>query len=71
MRPQDVRDLGSTIAGGGAGLLLLNSVDWAAIAHGQLVKLSVAILLILLGYVMYKANKDRGTPDPPSAPSGT
>lgn len=65
MKPQDIRDLGSTIAGGGAGVAMLLTVNWAGIPHGESVKLGVAVLLILLGYLMYKHNP----PAPPPAPT--
>lgn len=54
MDPQDKRDLGSTIAGGGAGIALLLTVRWEAIPYGEAVKVAVAVLLAVLGYVMYR-----------------
>lgn len=51
------RDHASTIAGGGAGLLLLNSVKWEAVPHGECVKIGVALLLSLVGYLMYRKDQ--------------
>lgn len=44
----------STIAGGGAGLALLATVRWEAIPYGEAVKIGVAVLLVLVGYLMYR-----------------
>jgi hypothetical protein len=52
--PQDSNDLGSTIAGGGAGLWLLSTVKWEAVPYGECVKIAVAIALTILGYRMYR-----------------
>lgn len=54
MNPQETRDLGSTIAGGGAGLALLLTVRWDVVPYGEAVKLMVAVLLVMLGYLMYR-----------------
>jgi hypothetical protein len=48
------KDITSTIAGGGAGLALLTSVQWTAIPHGECVKVAVALVLIVVGYFMYR-----------------
>lgn len=52
-------DATTTIAGGAAGLLLLQTVRWESIpfALGEPAKILIAIGLIVLGYCMY-----RGTP---------
>ncbi len=47
------KDLRATLAGGMAGLALLNSVKWEAVPHGEAVKIAVAFLLIIAGYLMY------------------
>ena len=47
----------STIAGGVAGLALLQSVRWEQIPHGEAWKLLVAVGLALIGYLMYKGEK--------------
>ena len=49
-----MRDLGSTIAGGGAGLALLLTVRWEAIPQGEAVKVAAAFVLLVLGYLMYR-----------------
>lgn len=54
MNPQETRDLGSTIAGGGAGLALLLTVRWDVVPYGEAVKIMVAVLLVMLGYLMYR-----------------
>jgi hypothetical protein len=56
------QDQVSTIAGGGAGLGLLVTVRWELIPYGELVKTGVALLLIALGYCMYRGNRDKGQP---------
>ena len=50
-------DLASTIAGGGAGLALLLTVRWETIPAGESVKVAVAVLLALIGYLMYRGPK--------------
>ena len=50
----------STIAGGGAGVALLATVRWEMVPYGELVKLGTAVLLTLVGYLMY-----RESPTPP------
>jgi hypothetical protein len=57
------RDLSTTLAGGGAGLALLATVRWDLVPMGELVKIGVAILLMIAGYLMY-----HGKPSPPSPP---
>ncbi len=54
----------STIAGGGAGVALLATVRWEAVPYGELMKLATAVLLTLVGYLMYRGE----TPTPPDAP---
>lgn len=48
------KDKASTLAGGGAGMALLLTVNWAAVPAGELVKIAVAMTLIFIGYRMYK-----------------
>ena len=50
----DLKDLGTTLAGGGAGLWLLSTVKWDAVPAGECVKIAVALLLVILGYRMYR-----------------
>jgi hypothetical protein len=54
MNPQEMKDLGATIAGGGAGLGMLLTVRWEAIPHGEAVKVAVALALILIGCFIYR-----------------
>ena len=44
----------STIAGGAAGVLLLQTVRWELIPAGEAVKVGVAVVLALVGYLMYR-----------------
>lgn len=53
MVPQNSCDLGTTLAGGGAGLWLLSTVKWEAVPYGECVKIAVALTLAILGYRMY------------------
>jgi hypothetical protein len=50
------RGTASTIAGGGAGLLLLQTVRWelVGVQPGETVKVGIALLLALTGYLMYR-----------------
>ena len=48
------KDLASTLAGGGAGLALLLTVNWQAIPHGELVKVGMVAFLILTGVLLYR-----------------
>jgi len=57
-------DSASSIAGGGAGLLLLHSVQWANVPYGECVKIVVAVLLAVIGYLMYRPG---GGPTAPAA----
>lgn len=59
------KDLGSTLAGGGAGLALLTTVNWAAVPapYGEGLKILVAFGLIVAGFVMYR----EPPPTPPAA----
>lgn len=58
------KDTASTIAGGGAGLLLLQSVRWelVGVQPGESVKVGVALTLAILGYLGYRGNDGPGTP---------
>jgi hypothetical protein len=47
-------DLGSSLAGGAAGTLMLSTVRWEAIPHGECVKIGVSLALILIGCLMYR-----------------
>ena len=51
----------STLAGGGAGLWLLSTVDWTTVPFGESVKIVVALLLMLMGYLFYRGCKDGGS----------
>jgi len=35
-------------------MLLLAEVRWEAIPHGETIKLGVALVLVLVGYLMYR-----------------
>jgi hypothetical protein len=54
MNSATVCDLSSTLSGGGAGLYLLSQVKWEQVPHGETVKLAIAVLLIVGGYLMYR-----------------
>lgn len=56
------KDLASTVAGGGAGMALLLTVRWEAVPHGEAVKVGVAVLLILVGYLAYRGESPKETP---------
>lgn len=56
------KDLASSIAGGGAGGALLLTVRWDVVPYGEAVKIAVAVLLIFVGYLMYRKPSD---PPPP------
>jgi hypothetical protein len=62
MDPQRLRDLGSTVAGGGAGMGLLLTVRWETVPAGETVKIVVALILIWMGYRAYRGGPDSGTP---------
>ncbi|MGO9894436.1 MAG: hypothetical protein ACLPX8_09530 [Bryobacteraceae bacterium] len=47
------RDTASTLAGGAAGFVLLQTVRWEAIAHGEPLKVVVALTLIGAGIWLY------------------
>jgi hypothetical protein len=51
-------DVSSTLAGGAAGLLLLQSVQWDKIPMGEAVKVGIALVVIIAGCLMYR----KGTP---------
>jgi hypothetical protein len=55
MNASELKDLGSTIAGGGAGMGLLLTVRWELIPWGlgEPLKVAVALVLIAAGYAMY------------------
>lgn len=48
------KDIASTVGGAGVGYLLLQSVDWKAVAGGETTKVGIALLLFLAGYFAYK-----------------
>lgn len=50
------KDNAWTIAGGGAGLLLLQSVRWklVGVQWGETAKVAVALALAAMGYLMYR-----------------
>ena len=50
------KDTGATIAGGGAGYLLLQSVQWGLVGvhPGETIKVGVALAMILGGYLAYR-----------------
>jgi hypothetical protein len=48
------KDVTTSIAGGAAGLMLLNQVRWEAVPHGECLKIVVAVLLVAMGYLMYR-----------------
>jgi hypothetical protein len=52
------QDIGSSVAGGGAGFLMLNSVKWEAVMGGETTKVVVALLFILGGYLAYRSKKE-------------
>ncbi len=47
-------DVASTLAGAGAGMAMLETVKWEVIPHGELIKVGVAVLLMLAGYLSYR-----------------
>lgn len=51
------KESASTIAGGGAGLALLLTVQWQSVPAGECVKIGVALLLALVGYLMYRGKQ--------------
>jgi hypothetical protein len=54
-----MRDSSSTIAGGGAGIALLLTVRWEAIPYGEVVKVAVALVLAIMGYLMYRGETEK------------
>ena len=64
-----MKDTASTIAGGGAGLFLLSSVRWEVVPFGESVKVAVALLLAIVGYLMYRAPEGPRPPNPPAVGS--
>lgn len=50
------KDQSSTLAGGLAGLYLLNQVQWNTLPYGGDTQVLVALLLIALGYIFYRSN---------------
>lgn len=48
------QDAVATLAGGGAGAMLLTTVRWELIPQGEVVKILVAFLLLGAGYLMYR-----------------
>jgi hypothetical protein len=55
------KDTASTIAGGAAGLLLLQSVRWelVGVQIGESCKVGVALLLALVGYLVYRPEEPK------------
>jgi hypothetical protein len=49
-----VADVASTAVGGGAGMALLLTVNWNAVPYGDCVKVAVAVVLMLIGSLLYK-----------------
>ena len=66
--------MGSTLAGGIAGLALLGQVRWDGFPPhwGETAKLATAVVLILAGYLMYRPKAappvDDKTAAPPTQP---
>jgi hypothetical protein len=56
------RDLITTAAGGGAGFLLLQNVQWSAVPYGEAVKIGVALALIIIGCLMYRGDSSENKP---------
>lgn len=54
-----MKDTASTIVGGGAGLTLLLTVRWETIPAGECVKVVVALVLALVGYLMYRGTSEK------------
>jgi hypothetical protein len=54
------KDVTTSIAGGAAGLMLINQVRWEAVPHGEMVKIGIALLLVIAGYWMYGGKADPG-----------
>jgi hypothetical protein len=48
------KDTASTLAGGGAGVALLLTVNWTAVPFGECVKIGVALILIVAGILLYR-----------------
>src|ERR1700722_11090157 len=57
-------DSASSTEGGGAGLLFLHSAQWTNVPYGKCVKIVVAVLLAVIGYLMYRPG---GGPTAPAA----
>lgn len=57
---EHIKDLSSTLAGGGAGLALLTTVRWEAIPYGEAVKIGVALIVMFGGYLMYRGKASNG-----------
>ena len=51
------RDLGSSLAGGAAGLALLLTVNWDKIPAGEEWKLGMVVFLVLTGVLLYREKK--------------
>ena len=54
MNPPNLHDVGSTAIGSGAGMWLLSTVKWELVPYGECVKIGVALMLGLLGYLAYR-----------------
>ena len=53
----ETQDLNSTLAGGVAGLALIQQVRWEQFAqnpYGELAKLVTGFVLVAIGYLMYR-----------------
>lgn len=54
----NMKDATASLAGGGAGMALLLTVDWTKIPQGECVKILVAFALMLMGYFFYNKKKE-------------
>ncbi len=52
-------DIMTTMAGAGAGLAMLETVDWKLIPYGECVKLGVALALAIGGYLLYREKGEK------------
>ncbi len=51
-----LKDATASLAGGGAGMALLLTVDWSKVPSGECVKIGTAFALMMMGYFMYNKN---------------
>ncbi len=49
------KDSLSTAAGSASGFAILLTVKWESIPQGECVKIAVALVLIVMGYVFYRS----------------